>query len=393
MALTQWKDAIGRPQSCITIAIQLHAELTCEANVGSASAMTMTMLPSGSPSGSPSPLPPKPPLPLRTSLPPHLEVMIMQDEYPYAVARSPSAPTASPSSPAHWFGSLSSQAPAPATATFDPNSASPMTPPRGELSAAAAAAASGPLPLSPIKDEDDDHPSDHAAEQSGGVSWADKPVGGPATTWSTEARNGEGNTMPSLGGDIVQTQQPMLGESSSFAFPVHATEVRPTSPEQLPLAAKSPDGDDYAFGPAAGSSGGVGILTPRREKSGGGSSGSSSAHSSYPPPSRPGYRRPKPAPYRTLSDPTHPYSVQGYHGPPPPSSAATPAEMEHALRELFRRQMWAYCQRTALLEYMGSAKMGISLFGFKLDRRFLQSLQTVVVSSFVFAISRAVAVH
>jgi hypothetical protein len=55
--------------------------------------------------------------------------------------------------------------------------------------------------------------------------------------------------------------------------------------------------------------------------------------------------------------------------------------------------MWAYCQRTALLEYMGSAKMGISLFGFKLDRRFLASLQTVVVSSFVFAISRAVTVH
>jgi hypothetical protein len=334
------------------------------------------MLPSGlTPQPSSLPLPPKPPLPLRTSQPPHMEVII-QDDYPYAVSRTPSAPTAAPSSPAHCFGSPSSQA----AASLQPASASPMTTPRGELSAAAAA--SGPLPLSPIKHQ---HSSDHRAVRSGGVSSADQQEGGPATTLDTQASIGE--FALDLGADVVQTE-PRIAGSSSFAFPV--TEDRPTSPERLPLAAKSPDDDEYAAGPAAGTSGGVGIFTPGCVNSGGnGSSGSSSA-SSYPPPSRPSYRHPKP--YRTISDPALPYSVQGHHGPRP-SSAATPEEMEHALRELFRRQMWAYCQRTALLEYMGSAKMGISLFGFKLDRRFLQSLQTVVVSSFVFAISRAVAVH
>lgn len=340
------------------------------------SALTTTMLPSGSSPPLSSPLPPKPPLPLRTALPPHMEVII-QDEYPYAVSRSPSDPTASPSSPEHWFGSLSSKS----TATFHAASASPVTTQRTVRSAAAAV--NGPLPLSPIKDH---NPSHHGADRSGGVSWADQQEGGPATTLSTQASNGDAAV--DLGGDVLQTE-PRLGQSSSFVFPVNVTEERLASPGQLPLAAVSPDHNDKAFEPAVGTSGGVGMLTPSRAKRGVGGSGSSSA-SSYPPPSRPSYERPKP--YRTLSDPAHPYSVQGHHGPRP-SSAATPAEMEQALRELFRRQMWAYCQRTALLEYMDSAKLGISLFGFKLDRRFLQSLQTVVVSSFVFAISRAVAVH
>ena len=46
-----------------------------------------------------------------------------------------------------------------------------------------------------------------------------------------------------------------------------------------------------------------------------------------------------------------------------------------------------------MLEYMQSSNLGLSLFGFTLDRRFLQSLQTVVCSLFVFAIGRAVARH
>lgn len=76
---------------------------------------------------------------------------------------------------------------------------------------------------------------------------------------------------------------------------------------------------------------------------------------------------------------------------PLPYAGSFPGHLPSPVDQFYQGQMWAYCQRTALLQYMQTANLGLSLFGFTLDRRFLQSLQTIVCSVFVFAIGRAMA--
>jgi hypothetical protein len=338
-------------QTCITIAIQLHAELTCEANVSSALA-----LPSCPPAA------PRPPP--RTPLPRHLEVLIHDPA------------SASVSIPPHSLRRFD-HAPSSAVSPSPPSAALHSTPPTASTTtpastAATAAATPSPLPLSPIKLASP-HASttlDSAWELACAVSGSPGSPGGlssaAATAWWPTQPLGAGEEARGAQGGEAELG---LKKRPSFAFAVAIPEAEEVPSPVLPL------------------------------KGGGGGGGSAS---SYPPPSPPRYHQPPPPGWGVDGAAEHAWgssgapgatgSGDGGYGRVSPLASAE-AEAEHALRELFRRQMWAYCQRTALLEYMGSAKMGISLFGFKLDRRFLASLQTVVVSSFVFAISRAVTVH